>query len=303
MQNGMGRRGFVGSVLAAAGCAGWPRTRCPRMGVQLASVRELVKVQGLIRTLAELAALGFEGVELVGQPGYYGKGVPAYQGLSAAQVKTALDGAGLAACGAHEAMRDMLPDRIAATLDFVRAYGGSFVACTMGTPRNAGPEEAGDWWRRMADAFAVSAEIAASRGCKIGLHNHGTEFTPIGGGPSGWEIFFARTSPLVQMEIDTGWAVAEGADPVFWLKKYPGRSYAVHAKEMFAPGSPGILGQPGHGADGTPLKGVDWPEFLTAMDDDGGVAWCIVESEADRTSTRTVREGLAYLRLLGRFVR
>ena len=296
----LSRRSFLGASAAFAGCAGLPSAARARTGVQLASVRDLVKAQGLEKTLAELAALGFEGVELVGQPGYYGKGVPAYQGLSAARIKAALGGAGLAPCGAHEAMRDLLPEKIKATLDFVRAYGGTFVACTMGAPRKAKPEEARDWWKRMADAFADSAEIAAACGCKIGLHNHGTEFTPIPGGPSGWEIFFSRTSPRVQMELDTGWAVAEGADPVAWLRKYPGRSYAVHAKETFAPGSPGILGQPGCGADGQPLKGVDWPAFLAAMDADGGVAWCIVESEADRTSTRTVREGLAYLRGLGR---
>lgn len=295
----MRRREFIGyaalTSAAVAGCAGMMAAKRARMGVQLASVRDLVKAQGLDKTLAELAALGFEGVELVGQPGYYGKGTPAYQGLSSARIKAALDGAGLAPCGAHEAMRDMLPDKIKSTLDFVRAYGGAFVACTMGAPRNAPPAETYDWWERKADEFAASAEIAATYGCKIGLHNHGTEFTPIGDRPSGWEIFFSRTSPLVQMEIDTGWAVAEGTDPVTWLKRYPGRSYAVHAKETFAPGSPGIIGQPGCGADGRPLKGVDWPAFLAAMDADGGVAWCIVESEADRTSVRTVREGRAYL--------
>ena len=292
----MSRRCFLGSSVAFAGCASTLRAKRPRIGVQLASVRDLIKAQGLEKTLAELAALGYEGVELVGQPGYYGKGVPAYQGLSAAQIKAALNDAGLVPCGAHEAMCDVLPDKIKSTLDFVRAYGGVFVACTMGAPRNASPAEVRDWWKRMADEFAASAEIAASYGCKIGLHNHGSEFSPIGDGPSGWETFFARTSPRVQMEIDTGWAVAEGADPVAWLKRYPGRSYAVHAKETFAPGSPGILGQPGCGADGKPLKGVDWPAFLAAMDADGGVAWCIVESESDRTSVRTVREGLAYLR-------
>ena len=300
----MTRRAFIkGSAAASvafAGCASLSAAKQARIGVQLASVRDLIKVQGLEKTLVELSALGFEGVELVGQPGYYGKDVPAYQGLSAAQIKTALDATGLEPVGAHEAMGDVLPDKIKATLDFVRAYGASFVACTMGAPRKASPAEVSDWWKRKADEFAASAEIAAACGCKIGLHNHGTEFTPIAGGPSGWETFFARTSPLVQMEIDTGWAVAEGADPVFWLKKYPGRSYAVHAKETFSPGSPGILGQPGCGTDGKPLKGVDWPAFLSAMDADGGVRWCVVESEADRTSTRTVREGLAYLRSLGR---
>ncbi len=300
----MTRRAFIkGSALASvtlAGCATLTSAKRARIGVQLASVRDLIKEQGLEKTLVELSALGYEGVELVGQPGYYGKGVPAYQGLSAAQIKTALDATGLAPIGAHEAMADLLPDKVRATLDFVCAYGGTFAVCTMGAPRKASPEESTDWWKRKADEFAASAEIAAACGCKIGLHNHGTEFTPIGNGPSGWETFFSRTSPLVQMEIDTGWAVAEGADPVFWLKKYPGRSYAVHAKETFSPGSPGILGQPGCGADGKPLKGVDWSAFLAAMDADGGVRWCIVESEADRTSTRTVREGLAYLRGLGR---
>ena len=47
------------------------------------------------------------------------------------------------------------------------------------------------------------------------------------------------------------------------------------------------------------------PKLLKAgdrlnMDAEGGVRWCVVASEADRTSTRTVREGLAYLRGLGR---
>ncbi len=121
-----------------------PSAKRACIGVQLASVRDLIKVQGMKKTLVELAALGFEGVELVGQPGYFGKDVPAYQGLSAAQIKSALAAAGLLPCGAHVAMRDMLPNNIKATLDFVRAYGGSFMACTMGAPSNAKPEAARD---------------------------------------------------------------------------------------------------------------------------------------------------------------
>ena len=144
MSSSLSRRCFLGTSVAFAGCAGVPSAKRARIGVQLASVRDLIKAQGLEKTLAELAALGFEGVELVGQPGYYGKGIPAYQGLSAAQIKSALGGVGLAPCGAHEAMRDLFPENIKKTLDFVCAYGGSFVACTMGAPRTVKPEEARD---------------------------------------------------------------------------------------------------------------------------------------------------------------
>ena len=33
---------------------------------------------------------------------------------------------------------------------------------TMGAPRKASPEESTDWWKRKADEFTASAEIAAA---------------------------------------------------------------------------------------------------------------------------------------------
>lgn len=63
-----------------------------------------------------------------------------------------------------------------------------------------------------------------------GYHNHFTEFAPLDG-EMPWDTFFGNTKKEVVMQLDTGNAMHGGADPVPFLKRYPGRALTVHLKE------------------------------------------------------------------------
>jgi sugar phosphate isomerase/epimerase len=48
-----------------------------------------------------------------------------------------------------------------------------------------------------------------------------------------YDLLLKQTNPeLVQMEMDIGWVVAGGADPLAYLTKYPNRYYSLHIKDL-----------------------------------------------------------------------
>ena len=114
-----------------------------------------------------------------------------------------------------------------------------------------------------------------------------------------WEYFFSNTPAGVCMQLDVGWSVTAGTDPCSWFKRFPRRSPSLHAKEVFARGAPGIVGQPGKLPDGTPRKGVDWDKLFVTTDLDG-VKWYVVECETNPASLLSITESFAFLHQKGR---
>ena len=54
-----------------------------------------------------------------------------------------------------------------------------------------------------------------------------------------YDLLLQETDPaLVQMEMDIGWVVAGGADPVAYLTKYPNRYHSLHIKDLKNQGIP-----------------------------------------------------------------
>ena len=66
-----------------------------------------------------------------------------------------------------------------------------------------------------------SARLCKAAGLSFAYHNHNIEFRKIGDAVP-YDLLLQQTDPaLVQMEMDIGWVVAGGADPVAYLTKYP----------------------------------------------------------------------------------
>ena len=291
----LSRREFLGSAFAAGVC-GCAMSKCgcslPRVAVQLYSVRGIIKEKGLPFVLAELKKLGYAGVEFAG---YYGK--------SSKELKAMLDDNGLVACGTHIGAQTLMPENIAKTIEFELGYGNTHLVCPgMGPDKNFTGDLA-KWWRGMADKFAAAADTAAKSGCTVGYPNHQHEFKPRlmldGKETCKWEILFSNTPNSVQMEMDVGWCVTAGEDPEYWFNRYPHRSISIHAKEVFAKGAPGILGQPGVLENGSPRKGVDWDKLFKVTDADG-VKWYVVECETNPNSFESVAASIAFLKAKGR---
>jgi sugar phosphate isomerase/epimerase len=89
-----------------------------------------------------------------------------------------------------------------------------------------------DHWRRAADLFNAKGEALRREGVKFAYHNHNPEFAPLGE-TDGLAILLEHTDPkAVAFEMDAGWVVAAGRDPVTLLRAYPGRFRLMHVKDI-----------------------------------------------------------------------
>ena len=145
-------------------------------------------------------------------------------------------------------------------------------------------QEIDDFTKKLCDLYNKAAAVAATMGCKIGLHNHTWEHgVKMTDGTSYWDFFFSNTSQDVCMEQDVGWTTCAGdmfpgLTPHEQYRKYPHRSPTLHAKEngmgKDVKEFDAILGQPGK-PGATP---VDWDGLFPVTDADG-VQWYVVECE------------------------
>jgi len=70
-------------------------------------------------------------------------------------------------------------------------------------------------------------------GLTLGYHNHSYEFKPLESGKLPIECMMDQNENL-KLEIDLGWAVAGGADPITWIKKYSHQIVACHLKDFYS---------------------------------------------------------------------
>jgi sugar phosphate isomerase/epimerase len=95
-----------------------------------------------------------------------------------------------------------------------------------------------DDWKKNIDTFNKIGDLCKKSGLTFGYHNHNLEFRKIGEVVP-YDLLLKETDPaLVSMEMDIGWVVAGGADPVAYLTKYPARYSAVHIKDLKSPAFP-----------------------------------------------------------------
>jgi sugar phosphate isomerase/epimerase len=82
---------------------------------------------------------------------------------------------------------------------------------------------------------------AKAAGLQYAYHNHDREFEKMPDGSFGYDILLNETdASTVKFEIDCGWMIVGGANPVEYMKKYPSRFRMLHIKDFKAmPARPG----------------------------------------------------------------
>ncbi|MBS0567305.1 MAG: sugar phosphate isomerase/epimerase [Proteobacteria bacterium] len=197
------------------------------VGIQLWTVNDTLK-HDPAGTLNQLGKIGFKEVEAAG-----------FAGLAPKEFRRLLDAAGLRCPSAHLQF-DM--DNLGKAFDEAHALGASYAAASsliepvgkaMSTKLEwksaMGREEA----KRTVDVANRIGEAAKRAGLQFALHNHDREFIDLGNGEVGYDIVWRDTDPkLVQFEIDCGWMVFAGRNPVDYFKKYPGRIPLIHVKDF-----------------------------------------------------------------------
>jgi sugar phosphate isomerase/epimerase len=242
------RRAFLaaGLALTATGApAAQPffRRHGLPIGIQLYTVGPEV-AKDLDGTLRALKTLGYGSVELAG-----------FLGKTPAQLKAAIDGAGLICASAHVQGRggaESFSGDLAKLGDGLRTIGVK--TAVMPSPyvpdrlqgkglREVIAQLTADDWKMNADFLNAKAAALKGAGVRVGYHNHNFEFLPLpnpsGGETNGMEILRQRTDPsLVTFELDLGWVAAAGADPATVIGAYKGRLGMVHVKDIKASSQP-----------------------------------------------------------------
>ena len=232
------RRTFLKTASASAACvAVW--NSAPRLmanplglpiGLQLYSVRDLLP-KDYEGTLRQLGAMGYREVEAAG-----------FFGHSPAQVKQAMDRAGLNCVSAHYPLRDLLP-KVDEVIQFGKDLGLKYIVCASpwlkdpSRVKDPGSRAARDAmtlddWRWNAEQFNRIGERVNAAGIRFAYHNHTAEFRSEKNVVFYDELLKATDPAKVTFEMDCGWVVVGGKNPADYLTRYPTRISMLHVKDF-----------------------------------------------------------------------
>jgi len=196
------------------------------VGIQLYAVKSNMQ-DDPAGTLQALKNIGFGEVETAG----FGR-------LSAREFRKLIDDAGLACPSAH---LQFDVTNLGPTFDDAHALGVDYV--TSGGLRASlhPPVTAIDAAMTVEEAKRTAAvanrigEQARQAGLQYAYHNHNGEFVDQGG-TTGFDVLLRETDPkLVKFEIDCGWMVLGGRNPIDYLTTYPNRFPMIHVKDFLPP--------------------------------------------------------------------
>jgi sugar phosphate isomerase/epimerase len=192
-------------------------------GIQLYTFRKelLADVTG---TLKQIAGLGFKQIESAGSE----KG--SFYGLKPKEMKQACSDLGMTLRSGHV----HVDDKWKQTIDNAVESGQEYMICSSMPEKG----QTVDNYKKAAESFNKCGEDCKKVNIRFGYHNHDAEFEQ-STGPGGengkvlYDVLLENTDPsLVHMEMDLGWAVFAGKDPIAYFDKYPGRFPLWHLKDM-----------------------------------------------------------------------
>ncbi|CAN5410213.1 sugar phosphate isomerase/epimerase [soil metagenome] len=89
--------------------------------------------------------------------------------------------------------------------------------------------------KKSIEVFQKTGEACKKAGIGFAYHNHATEFDPVEGGKTPYDLILSQTDKdLVKMELDLAWATKAGKDPVKLFEEHPGRFPLWHTKDIKA---------------------------------------------------------------------
>ena len=200
------------------------------LGIQLYSVRDDMKTDPT-GTLKQLATMGYKYVE---HANYVNR---KFYGYSATEFKKILDDLGLKMPSGHTVMgkqhwnegSNSFTDQWKFTVEDAAKVGQKYV---ISPSLDESQRKTYDEVKRYMDVFNKSGELCKKWRMKFGYHNHDYEFEQENGKVL-YDVLVENTDPsLVHLELDLGWVIVTGHDPIDYFNKYPGRFPLWHLKDM-----------------------------------------------------------------------
>lgn len=234
----------------------------PVIAAQLYTLRDFTKTRkDIAATMAKVKKIGYDAAQISG-----------VGPIDPAELHSIMKDAGVDPIGAHVGLNEFRTNEKKVIAD-CNAWGIKYVAIPW-LPRQDYTTLAA--WKKLFKEFDGYAKRFAKEGIVVQYHNHAFEFEKFGikkgtGGETIMDMLYANTK-FLQAELDFGWVVRGGHNPVTWAKKLKGRLDQVHFKDW------GIIDdKPEWRAIGE--GGIEWRDVFKACKASG--TWCyIVEQDA-----------------------
>ncbi len=261
--------------------AGAPDLRANPLGLPLGCqtwpVRQMI-AKDFPGTIKQLAAAGFQNIELCSPVGYADSGFAELAKYSGTELRKILSDAGVTCISSHfgiDELRKDQPGRIAWAKDVGLTQ---MIVPSLDGPKNPTMDDV----KRVADEYNKMGELAAEASIQQGLHNEDFECSTANGKRT-YDLLLELLDPkLVKFQFQVS-TIAQGFDAAEYFTKYPGRFFSMHVQGWSAQTKKIMpVGQ------GT----LDWKKIFTAAKT-GGVKNYFVEMNLDM-----MKASVPYLRAL-----
>src|SRR5437763_3118399 len=194
------------------------------IGCQTWPVREMI-AKDFPGTIKQLAAAGFQSIELCSPVGYADSGFAGLAKYAPAELKKILSDAGVTCISSHfgiDELRKDQPSRIAWAKDVGLTQ---MLVPSLGGPKNPTMDDI----KRIADEYNKMGELAAKSGIQQGLHNEDFELSKVDGKRT-YDVLFQLLDPkLVKFQFKVS-TISEGYDAADYFTKYPGRFISMRVQ-------------------------------------------------------------------------
>ncbi|MGZ8508807.1 MAG: sugar phosphate isomerase/epimerase family protein [Chitinophagaceae bacterium] len=186
-------------------------------GVQLYTFRKEM-MEDAKGTLQRIASLGIKQIESArSEKGHY-------YGLTAKEMKQTCSDLGMTLRSGHV----HIDDKWQQALNEAAESGQEYVICST-MPANG---QTADNYKKVAETFNKAGEACKKLNLKFGYHNHEYEFESDKGEVL-YDVLLKNTDPdLVHMELDLGWVIVAGKDPLDYFDNFKARFPLWHLKDM-----------------------------------------------------------------------
>lgn len=247
------------------------------IGCQTWPVRNMI-AQDFPGTIKQLAAAGFQSIELCSPVGYADDGFAGLAKYKGAEIRRILGDAGVTCVSSHfglDELRNNQQDRIAWAKDVGLTQ---MLVASLDGPKNPTMDDV----KRAADEYNKIGERAAEAGIQQGLHNEDFELSTVGGKRT-YDVLFELLDPkLVKFQFQVS-TISKGYDAAEYFTKHPGRFISMHVQGWSAQTRKIVpVGQ----------DSLDWKTIFTAART-GGIRNYFVEMNLDM-----MKASIPYLRSL-----
>jgi sugar phosphate isomerase/epimerase len=270
----MSRREFAKTAAMYAAAAGLGSGSAPDLranplglpiGCQTWPVRDMI-AKDFPGTIKQLAASGFQSIELCSPVGYADSGFAGLGKYSGAELRKIMSDAGVTCVSSHfsiQELRDNQDGRIA----WAKEVGiTQMIVPTLNGPKQPTMDDV----TRAADEYNKMGARSAEAGIQQGLHNEDFELSTVDGKRT-YDLLLDLLNPKLikfQFQVST---ISEGYDAAGYFSKYPGRFNSMHVQGWSTSAKKIVpVGQ----------DSLDWKRIFTAAKT-GGVKNYFVEMKLD----------------------